>query len=111
MHLPVATADSGRLIRAGPPQPCLHLETGGRYKKAGVVCLDLHPAASVQVGLFHAPDTPVRQELMASLDALNRRYGRGTVAYEAAGTRQGWALRSDQRSPAYTTQWDYILIV
>lgn len=111
VHLPVATADTGRLIRAAHHSLACIWKPGGRYKKAGVVCLDLHPAASVQAGLFHAPDTPVRQDLMASLDALNRRYGRGTVAYAATGTRKAWALRSDQRSIAYTTKWEELLIV
>lgn len=111
VHLPVATSDTGRLIRAAHHcLPCIW-KPGVRYKKAGVVCLDLCAAASVQAGLFHAPDTPVRQELMASLDSLNRRYGRGTVAYAATGTHRAWALRSEQTSAAYTTRWTDVLVV
>lgn len=77
---------------------------GIRYKKAGVVCLDLRSAGAVQAGLFHAPDTPARQTLMASLDNLNHRFGRGTVAFAASGIQRVWKLRSDQKSPAYTTR-------
>lgn len=111
VHLPVATSDTGRLIRAAHHSLGCIWRPGVRYKKAGVVCLDLHPTTSVQAGLFHAPDTPVRQELMASLDALNRRYGRGTVAFAATGTRKAWILRSEQRSAAYTTRFSDLLKV
>jgi len=55
----------------------------------------LHQAREVQAGLFHAPDPPVRLELMASLDSLNHRYGRGTVAFAASGIRKAWKLRSE----------------
>lgn len=40
-----------------------------------------------RLGLFHMPDSPVRREPMASLDALNQRFGRGTMGYAASGTR------------------------
>ena len=48
-RLPVATSDSGKLIGAGL---VAIWRDGYRYKKAGVVLLDLHPAAKVQAGLF-----------------------------------------------------------
>lgn len=111
VHLPVATADTSRLIRAALHGLDCVWKAGFRYKKAGVVCLDLHPAATVQAGLFHSPDTAPRRELMASLDALNQRYGRNTVAFAATGIQKAWKLRSDQKSPAYTTSWGELLSV
>ncbi|TCQ02114.1 DNA polymerase V [Rhizobium sp. PP-F2F-G36] len=109
VHLPVATSDTTRLIRAA-----LHCveriwQPGLSYKKAGVVCLDLHRAETVQGTLFHAPDSPERVQLMAGLDALNKRYGRGTVGFAAGGLKQPWALRSEQKSAAYTTNWAELL--
>jgi DNA polymerase V len=111
VHLPVATSDTSRLIRAALHGLECVWKPGHRYKKAGVVCWDLHPAGNVQSGLFHAPDTPVRRELMASLDTLNQRFGRGTQAFSAGGIQKAWKLRSDQRSPAYTTRWSELLNV
>ncbi|WP_183706628.1 DUF4113 domain-containing protein, partial [Rhizobium sp. BK049] len=75
------------------------------------VCLDLHPAERIQETLFHQADSMERRQLMASLDALNQRFGRGTVSFAAGGTRKAWALRSDQRSQAYTTKWTELLRV
>ena len=48
---------------------------------------------------------------MAALDALNARYGRGTIAFGTAGERQRWALRREFISPRYTTVWDDLLRV
>jgi len=42
---------------------------------------------------------------MRALDALNARYGRGTVTIGTAGQRHGWALRREFSSPRYTTEW------
>ncbi|MGV1905063.1 Y-family DNA polymerase [Agrobacterium cavarae] len=111
VHLPVATADTSRLIRAALHGLDCIWKDGFRYKKAGVVCLDLSPSAKVQAGLFHAPDTPERQTLMASLDCLNQRYGRGTVVFAASGIQKAWSLRSEQKSSAFTTSWEGLLTV
>jgi DNA polymerase V len=111
VHLPVATADTSRLLKAALHGVARLWREGFRYKKAGVICLDLRPADEAQPGLFHDVDRPERQALMASLDALNRRFGRGTVAFATAGTRQAWALRSERRSPRYTTRWGELLEV
>ena len=72
---------------------------GYRYKKAGVLLLDLHPAASVQDGLFDKKDDARRVTLMRTIDRLNLRFGRDTVGFAAAGRRQPWTLRREFLSP------------
>lgn len=111
VHLPVATSDTTRLIKAALHGLERIWQPGFSYKKAGVVCLDLHRAETVQGTLFHAPDSLERMQLMAGLDALNKRYGRGTVGFAAGGLKQTWALRSEQMSAAYTIQWQELLSI
>lgn len=111
VHLPVATADTTRLAKAALHGLACVWRAGFSYKKAGVICLDLHSAGKVQETLFHVSDTPARIQLMQAIDDLNKRYGRDTVAIATAGTRKAWSLRSDQRSPAYTTRWVDLLKV
>jgi DNA polymerase V len=85
---------------------------GCRYKKAGVVLLDLHPAAKVQEGLFDQADDTRRVRLMRTVDNLNGRFGRDTVSFAAAGRRRRpWKLRREFLSPRYTTNWDDLLRV
>ena len=68
VHLPVATSDSGKLIGAALAGLKAIWRDGYRYKKAGVMLLDLHPAAAVQEGLFDKADNPRRNRA----DAHNR---------------------------------------
>ena len=86
VQLTVATADTGRLTRAAMFGLDCIWRDGFLYKKAGVVFPTLIKAGAVQGSLFLHPDDPRSTALMASIDALNRRYGRGTVA---TGTATG----------------------
>lgn len=79
---------------------------GIRYKKAGVMLLNPTPNIIRQGTLFEAirpRDKSAR--VMAALDALNNRYGRGTLHLGSAGTIQRWAARADNKTPCYTTRW------
>jgi DNA polymerase V len=111
VHLPVATSDSGKLIGAALTGLEVMWRDGYRYKKAGVVLLDLHPAAAVQAGLFDKADSPRRVALMRTIDRLNLRYGRDTVSFAAAGRRRSWKMSREFLSPCYTTAWDELLRV
>ena len=71
VHLPVATSDSGKLIGAALARLASIWRDGYRYKKAGVVLFDLHPAAMVQEGLFDKADNPRCVALMRTIDRLN----------------------------------------
>ena len=111
VRLPVASADTGKLIKAAIAAVDKLYKPGYRYKKAGVILLDLVPATRVSAGLFDPPDDARSRACMRALDALNGRYGRGTVAYGTAGERQVWGLRREFISPRYTTAWDELLRV
>lgn len=111
VKLTIVTADTGRLIRAvlwglrGIYKP------GFRYKKCGILLLDLAPAETVQGSLFLRPDDPRRVALMGAVDQLNRRYGRDRVRYATTGIERGWKLRADFYSPRYTTRWSDLLSI
>ena len=111
VRLPVPSADTAILLRAAAHALDRIWRDGFRYKKAGVMLLDLAPAAIVQVDLWTAPDTPRRKSLMQTIDRLNADHGRGGVRFASTGTKQEWKLRCDQRSPRYTTDWDELLRV
>jgi DNA polymerase V len=109
--LPVASADTGKLISAAQRGLAAILRRGYRYKKAGVLLLEPVPAAELGRGLFDAANSPAAHARMRTVDALNRRFGRDTVTYAAAGLRRAWRLRSDFISPRYTMSWDELLRV
>jgi len=108
--LPAASADTGRLIRAALQALGVIYRPGFRYKKAGVVFLELIPSATAPGDLFAAPDNAASKARMRAVDSLNRRFGRDTVSYAASGIRRGWKLRNAFLSPRYTN-WDELLQV
>ena len=48
---------------------------------------------------------------MRALDHLNRRFGRDTVTYAAAGIARSWKMQRGSLSPRYSTCWDELLRV
>ncbi len=87
---------------------------GYAYKKAGVMLTDLCPADRVPVDLFSGFDEPETQRaksLMATMDEINAKMGRGTVRSAGEGVQKAWAMRSDNKSKAYTTDWEQLAVV
>src|SRR6185295_20272346 len=109
--LPVASADTAKIIRAALAGLNVVWRNGYRYKKAGVMLLDLRPAASAQAGLFDQPDDARSTTRMRVIDKLNAQYGRDTLTFGAAGRRRAWKMQRDFLSPCYTTNWNDLLRV
>lgn len=85
----------------------IHLP-GYAYQKAGVLLMDIRPAAHAQYDLFAPTPDPRRGALMRTLDQINRRHGRGTLRLGAELLSDDWHMRQDMRSPCYTTRWDQL---
>lgn len=111
IRLPVASADTSRLIVAA--KLALHRiwRDGYRYAKAGVELHELVQMAVVQGDLWTEPDGERIKSLMRAVDSINAEYGRGTIHVAASGVERGWKLRSGPRPPRYTTEWDELLAV
>jgi DNA polymerase V len=82
---------------------------GERYKKGGVILLDLLPEAKVAPDLFDGLD-PKQRQVATTVDALNNRYGRHTLFYGAMGVNASWKMRSERRSPRYTSCWQELAV-
>jgi DNA polymerase V len=82
-------------------------KAGYRYKKAGVVLSGISGKAQQQRSLFDDRAWSHKSaELMKVMDTLNTRFGKKTVHSAAMGNTMGWAMRSENCSPHYTTCWD-----
>ena len=112
MSLTQASDDTLRLARAARYALERIYRPGYRYARAGVMLLDLAPAAQRQATLFEQPAAIARrQRLMATLAALNRQWGADTVTLAAAGIERRWAMKREKQSPHYTTRWDELPII
>ncbi|HVK79593.1 MAG TPA: DUF4113 domain-containing protein, partial [Verrucomicrobiae bacterium] len=109
--IPAATASTNKLIAAAMPLVEKLYRRGVRYKKAGVVMSDLVPRSRVQMDLFNGTDSARDEQLMRTLDDVNRRFGRGSLAFAACGIDKFWEMASNMKSPARTTRWSELLRV
>lgn len=104
------TADTGKLVWAAAAGMRRMYEPGYKMAKAGVMLLDLVPGNVLQGELdLEDEDHRDRTQLMVALDALNQRYGKGTVHSGATeGTNRGkdWGMKQERRTPQYTTRWE-----
>ncbi|MFZ2587189.1 MAG: Y-family DNA polymerase [Alphaproteobacteria bacterium] len=109
MGLPYATADTAELVRHAHRLLHTLYRKGFAYKKAGILLLDLIPATQHQPSLLDGADTARTQALMQTLDNLDTRYGKAFVRLGSLGTKQGWGMKRESLSRAYTTRWDELV--
>ena len=109
--LPVATADTGKLGTAAQRALGAIWRPGYRYKKAGVMLLDLSKADTVGDGLLDHRDDPRSLARMRAVDSLNAQFGRDTMRFGGIAQPRRWQLRSDMLSRRYTTHWDELLTI
>jgi len=114
VRLPLPSQDTAVLLRAALPLAEQLHRPHKPLQKAGVVLQDLQSNDLLQHHLL-APlpegEQRRREALMATIDALNHRYGSGTVQWAACGLRPAWAMRRSRLSRAATTRLADIPVV
>lgn len=103
------TNDTPQIIAAA--KHCLKrmFFTSERYKKCGIILLDLISEELVLPDLFLGSMNPKRKKLMDAVDALNAHYGRNTIIYGASGVTRSWKTRLNRCSQHYT-EWQGLAV-
>lgn len=108
--LPRPSFDTRDLLHAAQQALEAIYRKGYRYKKAGVMLLDLTGQANQQLALDDTPQSDDERQrdarLMATLDNINREMGRGAIQLGTTHKREVWHTKANLRSPRYTTRWD-----
>ncbi len=107
------TADTGTLIQTLVTLMADIFEPSQKYHRAGVWLHDFKPAGYLQtdiLGLADAEQHDRSAQRMESFDAVNKRFGRGTIRYAAEDLAEKWQPIRKLRSPRYTTEWDELPI-
>ena len=73
------------------------------FTKAGIMLADLIRFEDRPLTLFDV-GKPRSAALMSALDQVNSRFGKKTLVLASEGMKRPWQLRSDHRSPRYTTR-------
>ena len=104
--LPAPSAGALTLSRAAAALARQLHQPGRACRRIGVLALDLAPAAP-DPGQLWDPRDPRCAPLTAAIDAINARYGPGSIAIGRPGLAAPppWAPRQHHLSPACTTRW------
>jgi DNA polymerase V len=94
---------------------------GYRYAKAGVMLLGLrsHTVKQAELDLGDDATTQAQKQdrLMRAMDAVNDRFGKGTLTvasngvYRANESPSPWQMKQNRRSPRYTTRWNELMVI
>ena len=110
IKLPQASCHTSHFLQAATQGLTRIFKQGFAYKKAGIVLNDISDAGVVQPDLFM--QLPERNDaLMTALDSINSRFGKGTLRSCQEGFSKQWTMKSNIKSPAYTTRFDEVVNV
>lgn len=111
LHRP--SADTAVLVGAACTGLRAIYAQGYQLIKAGVILLDLSSENQVQHELLLAPEPRNRERLMNALDAINDRYGGGTLKLASTGTggpARQMEMKQEHRTPDYLANWNTLLV-
>jgi DNA polymerase V len=110
-RLPNPTSDTAELIDHACTALARIYRSGVRYSKCGVMLTELTPDTEYQGNFLDHRDRARSKQLMATLDAINRRMGRDSVFYAASGMKREWKMAATMKSQHFTTDWHELLTV
>ena len=83
---------------------------GYSYRKAGIVLSDLISGDHTQNDLFTATQDD-NEGLMDAVDTINHQFGSNTIFLASEGLQKNWEVKSQLKSPRYTTCWEELVKV
>lgn len=109
------TADTAAIVKAALIGLKTIYKPGFQLSKAGVILMDFQSNTIHQQELdFGAPEQEKRAGLMAAIDTLNDRFGRGAIFLASSGNtgdKRAWSMKQERRTPAYTTRLSDLPVV
>jgi len=109
--LPYPTDDTRVLAAAAIRGLDAIYRPGYAYSKAEVLLQDLRQRGEFTADLFAQAPRPGADRLMAVVDRINAREGRGAVRLGRISAAPAWAMKREMMSKRYTSRWDELMIV
>lgn len=110
VRLPQPTNHTSAFIDAAIEGLTRIFKKGYAYKKAGIILSELSDQQTQQADLF-SPMAVVDDPLMKICDHINHRFGKGTLRSAQEGFGDQWTMKSEIKSPAYTTKFSEVMRV
>lgn len=108
VQMPEHTDDLLEITRAAMKGIDQIYKSGFKYKKAGIVLLELIPKSKFVPDLFtDYTHRNQREKLSNTLEAIKEKYGKDQVSLGLCNdTKAIWQMNQNRRSPSYLTNWN-----
>jgi DNA polymerase V len=110
VDLPYPTDDVRLLTKAAVDALDRVFRPGFKYSKAEVLLMNLFQQGEYTDDLFTTSQPADATNLMAVLDQINGRWGRGTLRSASVPVDPDWGMRREMMSPSYTTKLSQLWI-
>jgi DNA polymerase V len=88
-------------------------KSGFNYQKVGIILTEIVSENEIQKSLFNLDilqyKSAKKDLLIQKVDELNKIHGNNSVIFGSSGIKKEWKLKSEKRSPRYTTCLSEIL--
>ena len=111
IELPYPTDDVRLLTKAAVDAVDRVYRPGFKYSKAEVMLINLCQPGEYTDDLFAASQPTEATRVMAVLDEINGRWGRGTLRAASVPIDPDWGMRREMMSQSYTTRLDQLWTV
>ncbi|PHH39755.1 translesion error-prone DNA polymerase V subunit UmuC [Pseudomonas putida] len=108
IDMPYPTDDVRLLTKAAVDALDRVYRPGFKYSKAEVLLMNLCQPGEYTDDLFAASQPTESTKVMAVLDQINERWGRGTLRAASVPSKPEWAMRREMMSQSYTTRMDQL---
>lgn len=106
------TSATGTLITTAHALLARLYRPGFMYHRAGVFLQGLAPEQPTQLSLFTEPAQQAKEQVLYDMvDAINTRWGKGTITFASVGKEQPWRALRAHVSPRFTTRLAELPIV
>jgi DNA polymerase V len=111
IDLPYPTDDVRLLTKAAVEAVDRIYRPGFRYSKAEVLLMSLCQPGEYTDDLFATSQPAESTRVMAVLDQINERWGRGTLRAASVPSNPEWGMRREMMSQSFTTRLDQLWTV
>ena len=109
LALPAPTDDTREILALAQQGLTQIYRPGYPYSKCSILLMGLSRRGELTPDLFSPAPRRGAERLMAVVDQINQKEGRGTVRIGSVPAAPAWAMRREMLSQRYTTRWEEVI--
>ena len=111
IHFSIPTSNTSKIIKEAKRLTNKLFLPGYEYQKVGVMLMNISDAKNEQSSFLDKENYNKSDNIMKSLDVVNKQFGSGSLILGAQGIQKNWRMKADRKSGAYTTNLKDLPIV